>query len=997
MSQNFPRPAGPPRGPASSRRSRALVPTLIVLAVLTVTYLLLVNFWTERLWFDSVDFTHVFTTQLFTRIGLFTVFGLVMAVAIVVNGIVAYRLRPSYRPMSVEQQSLDRYRDAIDPIRVWVMGAAAVLVGIIAGASAGGQWQTFQLWMNGGAFGQRDDQFNVDIGFFAFSYPWWRFVLSFGFGVVVLGLIVAAVTHYIYGGIRLQTAGEKITPAAQAHLSVLIGLFILLKAVAYWMDRYALVIDDSSLFTGGNYAGINALLPAKMILIFVSLICAILFFLNVWQRNWTLPGIGAGLLVLSAVLLGGLWPFIVQQFQVNPTEADREAPYIERNINATRAAYDVAGVNVVTYDAETTVAAGQLADDAGTVPGVRLMDPTLIPRAYQQLQQVRGFYTFADPANVDRYEIDGVERDLVVSAREVSVDGIPEGQRNWVNEHTVYTHGFGMVAAYGNVSERDGSPQWAEYDIPSQGVLGEYEPRIYFGQSSPEYSIVGAPESAEPVEYDIPEDPETGEERRNTYSGEGGVPISGFVNRLLYATKFQEANILLSDRVNSESVILYDRDPRQRVEKVAPWLTVDSNPFPTVADGRLVWVVDAYTTLNSYPYSQRVSLEEATSDSRTVQPALAAQPDDYINYVRNSVKATVDAYDGTVTLYEWDPDDPVLQSWKSVFPDSLTPKSEISDDLMSHLRYPEDLFKLQRRLLEQYHVTNPFTFYEGTDRWIVPNDPTADPLEVDIPPYYQSIQLPGTDEGVFSLTTTYTPRGRQNLVGFMAVNADVRHEDYGQLTALRLPGRTQIDGPGQVANAFESNEEIASQLTLLSAGDGATTELGNLLTLPVGGGLLYVQPVYVVRQAGDAAYPLLRRVMVRFGDQIGFAASLQDALDQIFRGEAGIETDEDGAIDDDALPDEDGVVDEDGVTPPDEDEPTPPDDEDQRIDEDDDDDDDDDVTPPPSGTLADAIAEAQQAWQDAQEAQAEGRWSDYGDALDRLEDALERAEQLSND
>ncbi|WP_158542662.1 UPF0182 family protein [Phytoactinopolyspora halophila] len=955
------------------------MPTLIVLALLAVGYLLIVNFWTERLWFDSVDFTHVFTTQLMTRAGLFAVFGLVMAAVIVINGVIAYRLRPSYRPMSAEQQSLDRYRDALEPLRAWVLGGAALLVGIIAGASASGQWETFQLWMNGDAFGQTDPQFDLDVSFFAFSFPWWRFLLSFGFGLVALSLIVAALTHYLFGGIRLQTAGEKVSRAAQAHLSVLIGLFILLKAVAYWLDRYELLIDDNPLFTGGNYAGINALLPAKMILIFVSIICAALFFVNVWQRNWTLPGIGAGLLVLSAVLLGGLWPFIVQQFQVNPTEADREAPYIERNIDATREAYDVDDVEIESYDATTTVEAGQLADDAGTVPGVRLMDPTLIPRAYQQLQQVRGFYTFADPANVDRYEIDGEERDVVVAAREIDVTGIPEGQRNWVNERTVYTHGFGLVAAFGNTRQSDGSPVWAEEDIPPKGELGEYEPRVYYGESSPEYSIVGAPEGSEPVEYDIPEDPETGEERLNTYDGAGGVDLGGYFNRLLYATKFQEANIVLSERVNEESVIMYDRDPRQRVEKVAPWLTADSNAYPTVADGRLVWVVDAYTTLNSYPYSQRVSLEEATSDSRTARPALAAQPDDYLNYARNSVKATVDAYDGTVTLYEWDEEDPVLQAWKDVFPDSVTPKSEISDDLLDHLRYPEDLFKLQRRMLEAYHVEDPITFYGGQDRWIVPNDPTADG-EVDIPPYYQSIQMPDDDEGVFSLTTTYTPRGRQNLVAFMAVNADARHPDYGQLEALRLPGRTQIDGPEQVANAFESNEEVASQLTLLSAGEGATTELGNLLTLPVGGGLLYVQPVYVVRQTGGGAYPLLRRVMVRFGDEIGFAPSLQNAVDQIFEGEAGIETEEGEEIEDEALPDvdEDGQLEDEG--PPEDEEQQPPEDEEQQPPEDEEQQPPEDEGPP-EGDAPDSE-------------QLEDTLSRLEDALQRLEDALDRLENV---
>ncbi len=960
-----------------------------MVAVLAVAYLLLVNFWTDRLWYDSVDFTHVFTTQLVTRSGLFVVFGLLMAVSIVVNGIIAYRLRPSYRPMSVEQQSLDRYRDAIDPVRSWVLGAAAVLVGIIAGASAGGEWQTFQLWMNGAEFGAEDPQFNVDIGFYAFSYPWWRYVVSFGFAIVALGLIVAAITHYIYGGIRLQTAGEKVSRAAQGHLSILIGLFILLKAGAYWLDRYAMLIDDNDLFTGGNYADINALLPAKMILMFVAGICAILFFVNVWRRSWMLPGIGAGLMVLSAVLLSGLWPFIVQQFQVNPTEADREEPYIVRNIEATRDAYDIDDIDIDSYDATTTVEAGQLADDTGTIPGIRLMDPSVIPPAYQQLQQVRGFYSFAEPADVDRYEIDGEERDAVVSAREIDISGISGEQQNWVNEHTVYTHGFGMVASYGNQSETDGSPRWIEEDIPTRGELGEYEPRVYFGENSPEYSIVGDVEDAEPVEYDIPEDPETGEQRRNTYDGEGGVPLGSFFNRVLYATKFQEANILLSDRVNSESQVLYDRDPRQRIEKVAPWLTVDTNPFPTVVDGRMVWVVDAYTTLDTYPYSQRVSLEEATSDSRVDRPALAAQPDDFINYARNSVKATVDAYDGTVTLYEWDENDPVLQSWKEVFPDSVTPRSEISDDLMDHLRYPEDMFKLQRRMLQQYHVTNPFTFYEGTDRWVVPNDPTSS-LELYQPPYYQSIQLPDTDEGVFSLTTTYTPRGRQNLIAFMTVNADATHEDYGQLTALRLPGDTQIDGPGQVANAFESDPDIATELSLLRQGDSDTV-VGNLLTLPVGDGLLYVQPVYAVRASGDAAFPFLRRVMVRFGDQIGYAPSLQGALDDLFQGDAGVETQETGEIEDDEIPaPEDGTTDEEQQPPPEDEEPPADEEQSPPADEPED-----ESTTAPDGTLQEALADAQQAWEDAQAAQSEGRWGDYGDALDRLEDALNRADQLS--
>jgi uncharacterized protein len=945
-----------------------LVPTLIVLAVLAILYGVATALWTDRLWFQSVDFVSVFTTKLLTEAGLFVVFALVMAATIVVNAVVAYRIRPRYRPMSAEQQSLDRYRDAIDPVRRWIVIGAATLLGLMAGGSAAGRWETFLLWRNGGEFGVNDAQFGVDLGFFAFDYPWWRYVLSFGFAVAVLGLITAAVTHYVYGGIRLQTPGEKITSAAQAHLSVLIGLFVLLKAIAYWMDRYGLVLDDNPLFTGASYTDVNAMLPAKTILIFIAGFVALLFFFNVWRRSWTLPGIGLGLMVLSAVLLGGLWPFLVQQFQVRPSEAGREEPYIERNIEATRTAYDVEGdaVRVVPYSATTEVEAGQLEQDAATVPGIRLLDPNVVPRTFQQLQQVRGFYSFPETLDVDRYDVDGETRDTVVAVREIAVAGIPEEQQNWINEHTQYTHGFGFVAAYGNTRNTDGSPVWAEEDIPPVGVLGEYEPRVYFSENSPEYSIVGAPEGTRDVEFDIPEDPDSGgEQRNNTYEGDGGVPVGSFINRLLFATKFQDGNILLSDRVNAESKILYDREPRTRVEHVAPWLTVDGNPYPAVVDGKIVWILDGYTTLNSFPYSQRVSLDEATRDSRTVrQVGVAAQPQDHVNYVRNSVKAVVDAYDGSVTLYAWDEDDPVLQTWRDAFPDTVEDRSEIPEELMAHLRYPEDLFKIQRGLLASYHVTDPSVFYAGQQRWIVPNDPTGE--QAFQPPYYQTIQLPEADTPNFSLTTTYVPQNRQNLAAFMAVNADARSDEYGQFTILQLRSDTQIDGPGQVANNFETDPDVARELSLLRQGDAQTVS-GNLLTLPVGGGLLYVQPVYVERASGDAAYPLLRRVLVSFGSQIGYSDTLQGALDQIFQGESGAETGEEPGTGEPAEPPADG-------------EPPPPEEE---------------PPPPVEGDLAAALADAQQAFTDAEAAQRAGDWAAYGEALDRLADALARAEAAS--
>lgn len=956
---------GPPSG-----RGRAVLPTLMVLGVLGLLFVVFVNVWTERLWFGALDFSSVFTTRLVTQSGLFLGLGIVTALIVIGNAVIAYRVRPEYRPMNVEQQSLERYREAIEPVKVPILLIIGVLLMLMAGGGAASSWRTFLLWFNRTDFGTADPQFGLDASFYIFEYPFWRFLLSTGFAILVLSILLSTIVHYLYGGLRLQSAGQRITPAAGTHLSILVGLLLLLKAAAYWLDRYALVITDNSLFTGASYTDVNAVLPAKTILAGIAVVCAILFFVATFRRTWMLAGISAGLLLLSALLLSTVWPALVQQFQVRPSEADRESEYIARNINATREAFDIdaENVDVSEYAAVTTATSGQLRDDADTVPGIRLLDPTVVPPTFQQLQQVRGFYSFSDPLDVVPYELEGKSRDMVVAVREIDLAGIPDAQQNWINESTVYTHGFGYVAAYGNQRNADGSPVWAEEDIPPTGALsdelGDYEPRIYYGENSPPYSIVGAPEGTAPVEFDIPTDSGS-EGQLNTYDGDGGVEVGGFLQKVLYATRFQEGNILLSNRVNSESKILYDRDPRVRVEKVAPWLTVDGDPYPVVADGRVVWVLDGYTTAENFPYSQRIGLETATQDSRTELEGVAAQQEASVNYMRNSVKATVDAYDGTVTLYEWDTEDPLLAAWRSVFPETVQDREDIPDELLEHIRYPEDLFKVQRGLLSRYHVSDPETFYSGQDFWQVPNDPTV-AVPVPVPPYYLTLQMPGQEQPSFSLTTTYTPRNRQNLAAFMAVNADASSPDYGTIRALRLPGSTQVDGPSQVANTFETNQAIA-QATLPLRQSGAETREGNLMTLPVGDGLLYVQPVYVERRSGDASFPLLRLVFASFGSQVGVGDTLQEALDQVFQGDAGADTGENGATPGGGGGGGDGGGDGDGG----------------------------DTDASTEEQVAALLARAQTLYEDAQEALQAGEWADYGDAVEELGQVLDRAAQLS--
>ncbi|MSW41713.1 MAG: UPF0182 family protein, partial [Actinobacteria bacterium] len=815
------------------RRKRVLLPTVLILGLVIVTFMLFSNFWSDLLWFDSVSKTSVFTTLLQTRFLLFVVFGLVMGVGVWLSLWVAYRVRPAYRGTSPEQLSLERYRQSFDPARRPVFVIVPILLGLLGGISASSEWRTYLLWRNGVPFNVTDPQFNRDVSFFTFDMPFQRFVIGYLMTVLVLGIIGALVVQYIYGGIKLQTPGQRTTPAARAQLSLLLGLFLLLKAWSYWLDRFELEVKEGSLITGLTYTDVNAVLPAKTILMWIAVVCAALFFVNLLVRNWTLPLLGLGLLLVSSVVIGGIWPSIVQQFQVRPSEANKEQAYIQRNIDATRAAYRLSDATVTDYSASDVPNKEAIAKDSGTLTNVRLLDPTIVSPTFRQLQQIRGFYSFPDSLDIDRYDIDGKTRGTVVSVREINLEGIPEGQRNWINDHTVYTHGYGVVAAYDNTANSDGQPSFYESNVPPSGKLNITQPRVYFGEQSPQYSVVGAPSTTNPVELDYPDDTSPNGQKNNTYEGSGGVPIGSLFDKLVFAVKFQEQNILLSNLVNDDSRILYDREPRDRVEKVAPWLTLDGDPYPAVVSGRVVWIVDGYTTSDQYPYSESTTLGEATADSvNTRATSVALQGRDRVNYIRNSVKAVVDAYDGTVTLFEWDPADPVLKTWEAAFPGTVVARDQIPSELEAHFRYPEDVFKVQREILSRYHVTDPQSFYSGQDFWIVPDDPTRRGADEPQPPYYLTLQMPGTSSPSFSLTTTFAPSKRQTLAAFMAVNSEPG-ESYGQMRVLQLPRQTTIPGPSQVQNNFESDPEVSQQLSLLRRG-GSDVALGNLLSLPVG-------------------------------------------------------------------------------------------------------------------------------------------------------------------
>ncbi|RVX44500.1 hypothetical protein EDD27_7242 [Nonomuraea polychroma] len=863
------------------RRPRLLLPVAIALVAIVALFFLFSGIYTDYLWFDAVDYSSVFTGVVLTEIVLFLVGALLMVAIVGGNMLLAFRMRPMFGPaMFGGASGADRYRMALDPHRKLIFIVGMGLLALFSGSSFAGQWQTWLKFINGVPVGKQDSLHRFDISFYMFDLPFIRMALNFLFTAVIISAVLAAITHYLYGGFRLQSPGVHASKAARVHLSVLLGIFVLLKAVAYWVDRYSLVFSDRGFVHGASYTDVNAVLPAKTILAIIALICAVLFFAGVVRPGGMLPGVSFGLLVLSAILIGGVYPALVEQFQVKPNQQGKEAPYIQRNIEATREAYNVDKTEVETYNAQADPTKVQAGGDT-SVSGVRLLDPALVSSTYEQTQRIRGFYNFAEPLDVDRYpDSTGKMIDHIVGVRELT--GPDAGQNNWINRHLVYTHGYGFVAAPGNKVDSQGLPDYDAKDMPVTGPLvtstGLKEPRVYYGEDDTGASYViagGNPNN--PQELDYPKTGGTGQEN-TTYTG-NGVPVGSFFNRLLYAAKYGEANILLSGDINDNSKILYERNPRDRVQKVAPFLTLDGNPYPAIVDGRIVWIVDGYTTSNDYPYAQSESLDDMTRDTTTDRRVIAQQPSDKINYIRNSVKATVDAYNGTVKLYGWDTNDPVLKTWSAAFPGIIRPASEMSADLRSHVRYPEDLFKVQRYTLSRYHITNPAAFYSGQDFWNVPGDPTQGDRNIKQPPYYLTTTMPGSTP-TFSLTTTFVPRQGPNLAAFMAVDSSAG-SGYGRIRILRMPSSTPIPGPGQAQNSFQSR--FAGELNLLGVG-ASSVRYGNLLTLPYAGGLVYIEPVYIQVAAGGGQepYPILQRVLVSYGAKIGVGRTLDEALKEVF-------------------------------------------------------------------------------------------------------------------
>ena len=821
-------------------------------------------------WFEERGYRDVFLTVLLTRYGIGATFTVALAIFIGINLSIARRTRPFIIPTTPQQAQVQRVRDAVDPYLPWVIAAVSFLFALTSGAAVGAQWRTFLLFLNGEGVGIVDPLFDRDLGFWLFELPFWALIQSWLFTSLVLTIMLTAGAHYVLGAIRPESP-EKVTPPAKLHLTVLVALALGIRAWGYWLDRYELNFSQRGTVTGASFTDVNAELPALLLLIGVSIIAIVILFASLRRNGFLLPGAALGLLVVASIVLQGVYPAFVQRVRVDPQELAREREFIGRNLEATRRAFGLDEVVREPFAIRNDLDEQDVIDNDVTLRNVRLWDPAVLETTYAELQSLRPYYEFRNVA-IDRYFIDGELRQVMLATRELS--SLPPQADTWQNRHITFTHGFGIVASQVNTANAEGQPVFISSNIPPVGdeeVVPSVQPGIYFGATpSPEYSLVRT--DADELDF---EEPETQQQVTTVYAGRGGVAIDSFARRVAFALRFADYNLVLTNLLNDESRILFNREVSERVQLVAPFLELDSEPYPVVIDGRVKWVVDAYTTSIAYPYSER-------------RPLVLGNRAVTVNYVRNSVKAVVDAFDGDVTLYVVDDEDPLVRAWGRAFPGLLQPFGAAPDEIVRHFRYPQDLFRLQSQLFRTYHIPEADAFYNRADAWDIPVDPASlanqggatalqqtagqRPLE----PYYLVMRLPGEETEEFVLIQPYLAVSRPNMVAWLAGRSD--GEQLNSLFAVRFPSDQQVLGPLQAQARIEQDDEISAYITLRSR-DGSNVIRGNMQVLPIADSILYVQPLFL--ENPQARIPELARVAVVMGERTAFDRTLSGALAQL--------------------------------------------------------------------------------------------------------------------
>jgi uncharacterized membrane protein (UPF0182 family) len=887
-------PSGARGRPRLTRWRLVAILVVVLLIVLLFSLRGIAGFWTDYLWFNEIGYGSVWSRLITARFVPALVFTAAFFVAVYGNLVIADRIAPQYVPTAQEDLA-ERYRRVVAPYAGRLRLGVAILFAFIAGSVASGNWRQWLLFRNAVSFGVKDDQFHKDVGYYIFKLPFYELVYSWVFGSLIVILIVTTLAHYLNGGIRVQGPFQRVSPQVKVHLSVLLASIALVRAWGYWLERYGLTTSTRGAVHGASATDVKAQLPALHLLIVISIAAVILFLVNIRLRGFALPVIAVGLWAFVSLAIGTIYPRLYQKLKVEPSEFEREEAFIARNIAATRDAFGIADVDVEAFPYAENLEAADLDTYASTLENARLWDPNQVIDTWRNEQQRLSFYQFND-LDVDRYEIDGRLTPTILGARELNSGRLPSS--SWVSEHLIYTHGRGVAMAPSNAV--DGSePAFVVKDLPPTASASNLQldrRGIYYGEELSGYVVVNSDQAEN--------DPET---EPVPYTGDGGIKLSNFARRVSFALRFADLRLILSGDVNGDSRVMIIRDIEERARKAAPFLRFDADPYAVVLDGRVVWVMDAYTATDRYPYAQAIIPDGLPGGS-----GLHTR----LNYVRNSVKVVIDSYDGSVTYYNVDPDDKLLEAWSKAFPDLITPGDQVDQDypgLRAHFRYPDDLFRVQTRIYASYHVEDPRIFYTRNDQWTPARDPGSgrlvasqqatgpagpqtvqtaggQPLSLEttssrrIDPFYGLMRLPGADSEEFVILQPLVPvsrddSGLQNLRAFVVASSDP--ESYGRLRAFTMPTEINVKGPAQASNEILGTEGISREFSLLNQ-QGSTVLLGNLQLLPIADSIVYVQPVYVRgNQATSASgFPQFRFVIVWYRSEANMAGSLCGALAQ---------------------------------------------------------------------------------------------------------------------
>ena len=842
------------------------------------------TFFTNYLWFDSVNLNSVWIKILLTKGALVGATSLLAFIFIFTNLRLAVRATPVMDIFeSFESQDpLSRFRawtnERFLRYRLW----GSIGLSLFLGAGASQLWEQVLLFLNQQSFGVTDPVFQADVSRYVFGLPLYRLFVSWGFQLVIFTSLIIVLFFVATGALQLRQGRlPEVSSGAKAHLSVLLAFIAILKAFAYRLDSMELLYSPRGKVFGASYTDVIAHLPALNLLILISLFGAVLLLVNIKRRGWLLPATAISLWLAVSIIVGGLVPAAIQRFRVVPDELNKELPYVENHIDYTRLAYGLDSIEEKSFAASPDLSQDDISNNKQTVDNIRLWDPTVLAETYSQLQEIRAYYALQE-VDVDRYRINGELTQVMVAARELDQTNLPAV--GWVNERLQYTHGFGVVFSPANNVASQGQPDFYVKGVPATTTVAELEveqPRIYFGESadSVEYVVVNSLQD----EVDYPLSTEGQSVAYTNYSGDGGVGIGSFFRRLGFALRYSELNLLISNQLSDDSKLIMERNIVSRVKKAAPFLYTDNDPYLALIDGNLFWIIDMYTVSDKYPYAQPADTRRINENS--------GLPVNF-NYLRNSVKAVVNAYDGTMNFYFVDENDPIMTAYNDIFPDLFSPKSEMSSELLDHIRYPEDLFTIQSDMYRDYHMTDPRVFYADEDPWVIPSDSSTTPRVATLRgefteigfkpmlPYYLLMSLPGETDLSYLIFQPFNPENRPNMQSFLVADADP--ENYGQLIDFRLPKGEFVDGPSQVATRINQDPDISQIFTLLDQ-QGSSVIKGNLFVVPINQSILYYQPIYL--QGEQNPLPEFKFVVVVFQDRIIMSETLSEALASIFGDE----------------------------------------------------------------------------------------------------------------